>query len=175
MDIKALREQTGLSQSKFAAKFQLSVRTLQQWEQSKSAPPDYIPKLLQRLLIYENALSGQDFSLDAYRIPPRSKFKICIDEPFKNCEFIYPIQQRKVKELITDICSNTTPEKIIVFGSSVTESCHIGSDIDIYAELPSDLRPITRFHDFEYDFWSNFSVDERFKIEILKKGVVVYG
>ena len=32
-DIKQLRQRTGLSQSKFAQKYNISVRTLQQWEQ----------------------------------------------------------------------------------------------------------------------------------------------
>ena len=29
-----------------------------------------------------------------------NKYKIVIKNPFKNCEYIYPIQQAKVKELI---------------------------------------------------------------------------
>ena len=37
--IKELRKKTGLSQSKFSAKFGIPVRTLQQWEQGISAPP----------------------------------------------------------------------------------------------------------------------------------------
>ncbi len=40
--IKELRKKTGLSQSKFSAKFGIPVRTLQQWEQGISAPPEYL-------------------------------------------------------------------------------------------------------------------------------------
>lgn len=29
-----------------------------------------------------------------------NKYKIVINNPFKNCEFVYPIQQRKIKELV---------------------------------------------------------------------------
>ena len=92
-----------------------------------------------------------------------------------NCQKIYPIQQRKVRALIDDIRENSTPSKIIIFGSSVTEQCHIGSDMDIYAELSKDVDPIRKMHDFEYDFWSNFTVDQRLRSEIYRKGVVVYG
>ena len=50
MKIKELRAQTGLSQSKFAAMFDISVRTLQAWEQDQSAPPQYVITMIQRLL-----------------------------------------------------------------------------------------------------------------------------
>jgi putative transcriptional regulator len=38
VDVKAIREKTGLSQAQFARRFALSPRTLQQWEQGKQAP-----------------------------------------------------------------------------------------------------------------------------------------
>ncbi|MBR1571330.1 MAG: helix-turn-helix domain-containing protein [Lachnospiraceae bacterium] len=53
--IKELRKSTGLSQSKFSAKFGIPVRTLQQWEQGISAPPDY----LIRMMMYIMQLEGK--------------------------------------------------------------------------------------------------------------------
>jgi putative transcriptional regulator len=38
VDVKAIREKTGLSQAQFAQQFALNRRTLQQWEQGKAAP-----------------------------------------------------------------------------------------------------------------------------------------
>ena len=38
VDVRAVREQLGLSQSQFAAKYGFSPRTLQQWEQGRSKP-----------------------------------------------------------------------------------------------------------------------------------------
>ncbi len=38
VNVKAIREKTGLSQAQFARRFALSPRTLQQWEQGKQAP-----------------------------------------------------------------------------------------------------------------------------------------
>ena len=51
--IKELRKKTGLSQSKFAAKFGIPVRTLQQWEQGKSAPPEYLVRMMAYIMLLE--------------------------------------------------------------------------------------------------------------------------
>jgi putative transcriptional regulator len=36
--VRALREKLGLSQSEFADRYQIALRTLQQWEQGRSVP-----------------------------------------------------------------------------------------------------------------------------------------
>lgn len=46
MTIKELRQQTGLSQSGFAKYFEIPVRTVQDWEQGKRTPPEYLVKLI---------------------------------------------------------------------------------------------------------------------------------
>lgn len=104
----------------------------------------------------------------------KDKFKIVINEPFLNCERIYPIQQRKVKELVEYLKNNKNIISIIIFGSSVTDKCHIGSDVDIYITLKKEEKIINRYFDFPFDLWTNFTVDEYLKKEILKKGVIVY-
>ena len=53
MNIKKLREKTGLSQKKFADKYYLNVRTLQNWEQGNRVPPDYVPRLIERIIQLE--------------------------------------------------------------------------------------------------------------------------
>lgn len=103
-----------------------------------------------------------------------NRYKIVLKEPFKNCEFIYPIQQRKVKELIDYLKENENISSIIIFGSSVTDKCHIGSDVDIYVTLKKEEKIINRYFNFVFDLWTNFTVDENLKKEILKKGVTVY-
>lgn len=55
MDIKKLRKKTKLSQSKFAEKFKLSVRTLQYWEQSNKTPK-HILYMIKRILELEEVL-----------------------------------------------------------------------------------------------------------------------
>lgn len=54
--IKGLRKQTGMSQSQFATYFDIPVRTLQDWEQERRQPPEYLVKLIERLLKYENLI-----------------------------------------------------------------------------------------------------------------------
>lgn len=53
MKIKELRDLTGMSQSQFAAYFGISVRTIQQWEQERRQPPEYLVGLLKRILDLE--------------------------------------------------------------------------------------------------------------------------
>lgn len=52
-NITELRELSGMSQKEFASHFDLSIRTLQEWEQFRRTPPDYLLKMLKRLLAYE--------------------------------------------------------------------------------------------------------------------------
>lgn len=51
-EIKALRTKLGLSQSKFAKQFRLSIRTLQKWEQGDTRP-ETSATLLLRLIELE--------------------------------------------------------------------------------------------------------------------------
>ena len=105
-----------------------------------------------------------------------NEWKICIPNPFQNCQRIYPIQQKKVSRLIDELTKNDANiKKIIIFGSSVTSRCHVGSDVDVYVETnaePKDL--IKDFVPFAYDLWTDMTADQRLKTEILKTGVVVY-
>lgn len=102
-------------------------------------------------------------------------WRVCIKEPFQNCEHVYPIQQSRVKELIRILGNDENVKRMLVFGSSVTDNCHIDSDVDVYVELVEDKTcSIREFVDFAYDLWTNYNVDSRLKDEILKTGVPVY-
>lgn len=52
--IKEIRQELGLSQSQFAKEFNLSVRNLQEWEQNRKTPPNYLVKLIERIIKAEN-------------------------------------------------------------------------------------------------------------------------
>lgn len=102
-------------------------------------------------------------------------WKVVVNEEFLNCKYVYPIQQRKVLELINYLKQNENVKKIIIFGSSVTNKCHAMSDVDIYVELKENqTKLIKKYFDFAFDLWTNFTVDERLLNEILMKGVIVY-
>lgn len=104
----------------------------------------------------------------------RKSWKVCIKSPFQNCSKIYPIQQQKVFQIVEHLKKNTNVKHVIIFGSSVTEQCHIDSDVDIYVELNHSEHLTFPAFDFVYDLWTDDTVDERMLEEIMKKGVVVY-
>lgn len=49
-EIKLLREKTGLSQSEFATKYHISLKTVQNWEQGFRKPPEYAVYLLSQVI-----------------------------------------------------------------------------------------------------------------------------
>ncbi|MDT3844561.1 MAG: helix-turn-helix domain-containing protein [Bacillota bacterium] len=58
--IKELRKKTGLSQSKFSAKFGIPVRTLQQWEQGISSPPEYLIRMMAYIMLLEEKRDNEE-------------------------------------------------------------------------------------------------------------------
>ena len=105
----------------------------------------------------------------------KKEWRVCIQDPFENCEKIYPIQQKKVKQMINNIKEDSNVEKIVVFGSSVQDTCHMGSDVDFYIVLKQDQKiTFKETLSFMYDIWTNYTVDSRMYEEITKKGVTVY-
>ena len=170
-EIALMRQGTGLSQAKFAERFNIPTRTLQQWEQERSNPPAYVVSMIRNLL----SLEEQKAKVVTHTIPERTTWKVCISRPFPNCERIYPIQQRKVRAILDAVAGLEEVRCVIVFGSSVTQACHVGSDVDVYLELSGDVSlPLSNLG-FDVDVWNNFTVDERLMREIKRKGVVVYG
>lgn len=61
MNIKEIRQKTGLSQAKFGEYFEIPVRTIQKWERNGSVPSEYIPKMMERILDLEDKLNGKGF------------------------------------------------------------------------------------------------------------------
>lgn len=54
--VKSLRERSGMSQSQFANYFEISIRTVQSWEQGLRTPPDYVILMMEKILKYEKKL-----------------------------------------------------------------------------------------------------------------------
>ena len=57
MTILELRKKTGLSQSQFAKRFHLNVRTVQTWEQGTRKTPDYVIWLIARVIELEEIIN----------------------------------------------------------------------------------------------------------------------
>lgn len=102
------------------------------------------------------------------------KWRICIEHPFINCDKINILQQKKVSELIDDFSKDNNVLKIIIFGSSVTNKCHVNSDVDIFILLKENKKLVSAYHNFVFDLWTNYTVDHRLLNEIIKTGVIVY-
>jgi DNA-binding transcriptional regulator YiaG len=56
MTILELRTLTGLSQSKFAAYLEIPVANISHWEQGFRQPPEYVNKLIERILLKEGMI-----------------------------------------------------------------------------------------------------------------------
>lgn len=50
MTIKELRSLTGLSQKAFSDKYGIPKRTIEDWEAERRTPPEYVIKLLERVV-----------------------------------------------------------------------------------------------------------------------------
>ena len=56
MTIKELRQRTGWTQKFFAEYLEIPLRTVQDWEQGKRKPPEYLVKLIQYFLEMEGLI-----------------------------------------------------------------------------------------------------------------------
>lgn len=54
---------------------------------------------------------------------------------FSHCDQIHPLQRKKVEKMLDCLRKDSNVVRVTVFGSSATERCHIGSDVDLYIEL----------------------------------------
>lgn len=54
--IKELRDSTGLTRKEFSVHVGIPVRTLEDWEAGRRTPPEYIPRLIEYQLKYEELL-----------------------------------------------------------------------------------------------------------------------
>jgi len=170
-NIQELRQRTKLSQSEFATKFNIPVRTLQKWEQGAADPLPYFVEMLE-----EKIQNEEDFEVIKYIIK-RSEhqcFKPVIKRRFKNIEKIHPLQQNNVDQLIQQIKEYAEVQRITVFGSSTQYRCNDESDLDVYVELKDDVNVKKYNISCPVDFWTNYTVTPEMLDEIKKTGVVVY-
>ena len=51
--IRDLREKTKMNRKDFAAYFGIPLRTIEEWEAGRRTPPDYVPRLMEYRMKYE--------------------------------------------------------------------------------------------------------------------------
>lgn len=174
MTVADLRRETKLSQRQFAELFGIPVRTLQQWEQGKSAPPAYVLSMMERLLPRSSWRRGERHAA-RHVIPPRTSWRVCVDRPSTSAIAFIPRSSGRCASSSTTLRATMRWRASRYSGSSVTECCHRGSDVDVYVEMASDRNPVTEAHDFPFDLWTNYTADGGLKAEIARTGVTVYG
>ena len=54
--IRKIREQTGLSRKDFSMHIGIPLRTIEDWEAGRRRPPEYIPRLIEYQLKYEELI-----------------------------------------------------------------------------------------------------------------------
>lgn len=54
--IRKIREQTGLSRKDFSIHIGIPLRTIEDWEAGRRRPPEYIPRLIEYQLKYEEMI-----------------------------------------------------------------------------------------------------------------------
>lgn len=64
MKVRELRVTTELSQRKFAEKFNIPYRTIENWEEGKTEPPDYVLRLLQKVVVANNIINLMEEDTD---------------------------------------------------------------------------------------------------------------
>ena len=50
MTIKEMRELLGISRAEFSRRYDIPIRTLENWESGTRTPPDYVINLLERII-----------------------------------------------------------------------------------------------------------------------------
>lgn len=63
MNVKELRKSTGLSQTKFAKKFNIPLITLVQWECETRKPSVYTIEMIEKILRYEQIFKEMNYEL----------------------------------------------------------------------------------------------------------------
>ena len=54
--IRRLREQTGMTRKDFSIHIGIPLRTIEDWEAGRRRPPEYIPRLIEYQLKYEELI-----------------------------------------------------------------------------------------------------------------------
>ena len=55
--IRKIRERTGLSRKDFSVHIGIPLRTLEDWEAGRRRPPEYIPRLIEYQIRYEELMA----------------------------------------------------------------------------------------------------------------------
>jgi len=109
-DIQSLRAKSKLTQKDFSQKYGIPLRTLQKWERNGSEPPEYIPKLIERVMLLENTelfmeVFWKDEKTAAVRLDEYYAYiSRYTKHPVKQIFYNEKITRFELGEILTDRC-----------------------------------------------------------------------
>lgn len=110
------------------------------------------------------------------------RFPLVVSSECQNIRCIYPLKQKQVAQIYDEVKKSDIVRRAIVFGSSVTGKCHIGSDLDICidADVSDGMKVyelqkiIGTICDWNCDILMYSNLGSRLKKTIDAEGVVIY-
>lgn len=110
-------------------------------------------------------------------------FPVRVKNGIEELKYIFPNKQKDVQKAFEIAKKQEKIERLILFGSSLTYSCGIGSDIDIAIDAPTVtsedefckiIKPIKKTLNSESDILHFNSIkNELLKSEIVEKGLII--
>lgn len=145
MDVKQIRQVTGLTQKDFSSRYEIPMKTLQNWEAGKDSPshracPQYIEKLLEKAV-------RTDFPEKARLLDSN------IDE-----NHLKAIRQAKAKIRKSPLSDYV--KDVYLYGSTAKGKARSNSDIDLLMILDENVKLKTRYNDWITYLKGNISSDD---------------
>ncbi len=145
MDIKRLRQLSGLTQKEFSERYRIPLKTLQNWESDINSPsarkcPEYVPFLLERVI-------AADFQIAKYLL------KAKIDQPH-----LEVLEQAKEKIRKSPLAKYV--KDVILYGSTARGQAKPSSDVDLLLVLDPGIRDHRKCNDWVTYLKGNISPDD---------------
>ena len=82
-DIRSIREETGLSRKAFSDKYQIPLRTMEEWEAGRRKPPEYVSRMLKYYVSIKQWNEQRDEKINIVEDATGHKIVIVNDIRFK--------------------------------------------------------------------------------------------
>ena len=98
-DIRSIREETGLSRKAFSDKYQIPLRTMEEWEAGRRKPPEYVSRMLKYYVSIKQWNEQRDEKINIVEDATGHKIVIVNDIRFKGKR---NIDWKEVKEYLKE-------------------------------------------------------------------------
>ena len=145
MEIKRLRHSSGLTQKEFSSRYQIPLKTIQNWEADRTLPsartcPPYVVALLKSAIM-------ADFPV------ARNLLEADVDMPH-----LIAIEQAKDKILKSPLSGYV--KDVVLYGSTARGKAKPTSDVDILLVLDERIKKKNKYNDWISSLKGNISSDD---------------